>query len=98
MSSAELDIKRFAEEFASLVRFIPANKNELSEWYDQADRLQKEKLFGQVPHFVRHYVSDADIRMKDEVYAEMQNTRISKFQSFLRNGVMPTDNDLDVEG
>jgi hypothetical protein len=97
MSSDELEIKRFAEEFANLVKFVPANKNELGEWYGRAERLQREKLFGHVPHFVRHYVSDADIRMKDEAYAEMQDARIKNFLSFLKNGVMPTDDDLDVE-
>ena len=86
-------IKRLAEELSHLVEFKPASKDELNEWYDQAQPLQESGLLVNAPHFVWHYLSDADIRMKDEVYADLQNRRIDLVLQALKRGVMPSDED-----
>jgi hypothetical protein len=88
------DIQRLAEELTRLANFVPATKEELNQWYAQAQRLIDSRLLTDAPHFVWHYLSDADIRMKDEVYAEMQNRRINLVLTHLNCGVMPTDKDV----
>lgn len=91
MSDEALRIKQLAEELTRLVEFVPATKDELEQWYDQAQKLQEGQLLRGAPHFLYHYLSDADIRMKDEVYSEMQNSMINSLLQRLRHGAMPTD-------
>ena len=94
MTDQDDQIKRLAEELAHLIEFVPASKTELKQWYDQAQRLQDKKdLLQDAPHFLWHYLSDADIRMKDESYAEIQNSRIALLIEHLRSGSMPSDED-----
>ena len=70
--------RRLAEALASLVAFVPQTSDDLARWYDQAQSiLEDHELLRGAPHFLWHYLADADIRMKDEVYAEMQNRRIA---------------------
>ncbi|HEX6125818.1 MAG TPA: tetraacyldisaccharide 4'-kinase [Pyrinomonadaceae bacterium] len=77
-----IQINRFVDAFTRLVKFVPRSKADLDEWYREAQRLKTDHLLMRgvsryLPHFVWHYLSDADIRMKDETYAAMQNQRIS---------------------
>ncbi len=90
-------IRRLADELARLVAFVPETKDDLDQWYDQAqDILDDHELLRGAPHFLWHYLADADIRMKDEVYAEMQNRRVGLALQHLRRGVMPSDEDTDL--
>lgn len=94
MDDRDTEIHRLAEELSALVAFVPKSKDELKQWYDQAQRLQDGQLLTNAPHFVWHYLSDADIRMKDEKYAETQNQRINTVLAFLNKGVVPSDKDV----
>lgn len=94
VSDHHIQIARLAKELAHLVDFVPATKDELNKWYDQARRLHESGLLLGAPHFLWHYLSDADIRMKDEVYAEMQNQRVNNLLAYLNSGKMPSDNDV----
>lgn len=94
VSGHDIQIKRLAAELTQLVEFVPVTKAELDLWYDQAQRLHESDLLLGVPHFLWHYLSDADIRMKDEEYAEMQNRRVIDLLAYLNRGIMPSDNDV----
>lgn len=89
------DVGLLAKELVRLIEFVPRTKAELSDWYEQARLLQAGDLLKGAPHFVWHYLADADIRMKDDVYAEMQNRRIKTVLDYLNKGVMPSDEDVD---
>ena len=94
MTYRDKQICRLADELALLLEFVPTSKEELKQWYDRAQSLQDDKgLLQDAPHFLWHYLSDADIRMKDESYAEIQNSRIKLLIEHLRSGVMPSDED-----
>ena len=92
MESRAEQIKQLGEALAALCEFVPSSKYELNQWYDQAQHLIDGplKVIG-VPHFLWHYLSDADIRMKDDEYAEMQNDRVKTLLQHLRSGTMPDD-------
>jgi tetraacyldisaccharide 4'-kinase len=77
-----IGIERFREALSQLVEFVPATRAELDQWYAQAERLRSDFLTGlgpspYMPHFLWHYLADADIRMKDKTYAQMQNGRMN---------------------
>jgi hypothetical protein len=94
MSDRENQIRRLAEELTRLVEFVPETKDELSQWYALArGRLEEHELLRDAPHFLWHYLADADIRMKDEKYAEVQSRRINLVLEHLKRGVMPSDED-----
>lgn len=94
MDDHDSQIKRLTEELTGLTEFVPKTKNELGRWYSQARRvLEDNELLEGAPHFLWHYLSDADIRMKDEEYAEIQSRRISLLIQHLKCGVMPSDED-----
>ena len=90
-------ICRLAEVLTMLVEFVPKTNDELEKWYDEAQCiLDDHELLRRAPHFLWHYLADADIRMKDEVYAEMHHARISLMLQSLKQGVMPSDEDTFV--
>ncbi len=97
MSDQDTQIKRLADALTKLVEFVPVTIDDLAQWYDQAqDILEDPELLGGAPHFLWHYLADADIRKKDEVYAEMQNLRVNLILQRLKRGVMPSDEDTDL--
>ncbi|HEV8592613.1 MAG TPA: hypothetical protein VGQ55_10960 [Pyrinomonadaceae bacterium] len=97
MNEHDIHIERLAEELAILVEFVPKTKDELELWYDRAQVvLEDSDLLKGAPHFLWHYLADADIRMKDDVYAEMQGRRINLLLQHLKRGVMPSDEDTYV--
>jgi hypothetical protein len=82
-----------------LVQFVPETKDELIEWNQLARTIETNFLLGPsglshfVPHFLWHYLADADIRMKDEKYAVEQSRRIDLVLEHLKCGVIPSDED-----
>lgn len=94
MSDHDIHIKRLAEALTKLVNFVPETSDDLDHWYDQAQCiLEDAELLRGAPHFLWHYLADADIRKKDEVYAAMQDRRINLVLQHLKRGVMPSDED-----
>jgi hypothetical protein len=78
-----------------LAQFVPTTKDELKQWYDLAQNFIDLHLKATgAPHFLWHYLSDADIRIKSEEYAEMQNQRIKLVLEYLERGEMPSDEDV----
>jgi hypothetical protein len=99
MTDQNLQIKKFAEALTRLVEFVPTSNDELKQWYEESWQFKAEHLKGgedflKVPHFLWHYLSDADIRMKSEAYAKMQNHRINLLLEYLKRGVLPSDKDI----
>lgn len=94
MKNQNGQIERLAETLTRLVNFVPETSDDLDHWYDKADDiLEDHELLKGAPHFLWHYLADADIRMKDEKYAEMQGHRIDLVLRHLKRGVMPSDED-----
>ena len=102
MNEQDLQIKRLAEALTGLTEFVPVSKDELDQWYVQAQQLKDDHLLAPgglsqyMPYFLWHYLSDADIRMKDEVYAEMQNRQLNSLLKHLKRGVLPSNEDLGI--
>jgi len=98
MKNQNGQIERLAEVLSSLVNFVPETSDDLDHWYDQAKCiLEDHELLRGAPHFLWHYLADADIRIKDEAYAEMQNRRIDRVLQHLKRGAMPSDEDTYLE-
>jgi len=98
MADHDIQIEQLERELTLLVEFVPRTKDELHLWYEEAQCLKENFFEGpdslSPPHFLWHYLSDADIRMKDEVYAEMQVRRVNLLLEHLKRGVMPSDEDV----
>ncbi len=63
---------------------MPLNsKNEMIDCCAQADKIHHQleteykELTDTLPHFVWHYLSDADIRFKDKGYKQKQDVEIA---------------------
>jgi hypothetical protein len=88
-------INRLAGALSELIKFVPTTKEELTLWYDAAQAIMNDReMMVNAPHFLYHYFHDADIRMKDSKYAEMQNARVNDLLDYLRRGVMPADDEV----
>ncbi len=79
----------------SLAETSVSNRAELKDWYANAKRLQDwmsthaSELSGAVPHFVWHYLADADIRLKDSIYAADQTRHLMDIVHALEGGEIP---------
>ena len=94
MKNQNDQLERLAEALTSLLDLVPETRDDLQHWYDEAQLiLESPDLLKGAPHFLWHYLSDADIRMKSPEYAEMQNRRINLLIERLKEGVMPHDKD-----
>ncbi|CAN5572264.1 hypothetical protein BH10ACI2_BH10ACI2_17840 [soil metagenome] len=92
MTDESGQIKALEEALTALIKFVPKTRLELDEWYNQANCiLERPDLLQGCPHFIWHYLADADIRMKDDSYLEMQNQRIGLMLQQLNRGQMPSD-------
>jgi len=73
-------VKRLLESLTLLGEFVPTTKDELKQWHEKADQFRTDHVFGlfqYVPHDFWHYLSDADIGMKDEAFTEVQQHRLN---------------------
>lgn len=70
------------------------NAADLTEWYELAHELRMHisangELSNAVPHFVWHFLSDADIRFKEPKYDAMQREYMSEIITILERGQVP---------
>ena len=97
MTIRNVHTERLAEALTSLLNFVPETAEDLARWYDKAQCiLENPSLLKGAPHFLWHYLADADIRMKDPAYADMQRRRVEQVLQCLRRGEMPTDEDTEL--
>lgn len=77
---------RILSSIFELIKMEPSSKIEMMTWYEKANKvkllMELDKGDLQVPHSLWHYLDDADIRLKDQRYAEYQ---ISQVIEALRN-------------
>ena len=97
MERREEQIKQLGYALSTLCDFVPASKVELREWYDRAQVIVDNQIKGAnigVPHFLWHFLSDADIRLKSIEYAAMQNGRMDVLLEHLKRGSVPSDDEI----
>jgi hypothetical protein len=71
-----------AHALEALLRDEPADRTQLSSWYERAHSISEKirsdaGLCKDVPEIVWHYLSDADIRLRDERYAKAQRVEVA---------------------
>lgn len=101
MTTSGASIQALADQLRELAQRTANTKAELADWYRRARAiedalLQPGGLASSMPHFVWHFLADADIRSRDADYAALQNQRIQRFLQYLSVGVIPSDGDLDT--
>lgn len=68
--------RKICASISDLLEMEPTSKSEMMDWYDRAKKVKSLMELDngslQVPHAFWHYLDDADIRMKDQRYAEAQ--------------------------
>ena len=93
---AEETLHHIGRLLRELAESTPATKDKLPGWYDRAQEFQdflsaSPGLIDVLPHFVHHYLADADIRVRDEAYrAEQQSTILEVISAFERGETPPT--------
>ena len=97
MNDKKTRFKQLADELRYLSELVPSTKEELAEWNKLARDIEANLLLGPtgvseyIPEFLWHYLADADIRMKDKQYADLQNRGIRELIQQLSSGVMPLE-------
>ncbi|WP_396617477.1 hypothetical protein ACHZ97_09445 [Lysobacter soli] len=96
------DAREVAEQLLALLAFRPNDEASLREWYRQAqifaDFLKaRPEISDRIPIRIWQFVSDADIRMRDEWLARDQEVVVRKFVSGLRRGLFLPERDIDME-
>jgi hypothetical protein len=86
-------LKLLAQDLRRLVEMEVVDRDTLSVWYKEARRVQEkiktaDASLSHVPHLVWHYLTDADIRLKDPEYARMQNESLSRILAAMERGVL----------
>jgi len=88
------DLQLLGNRLEALIASEPTDNSGLSQWYLEAHQLREEiiakpDLSNAVPHAVWHYLSDADIRLKDVRYALLQRKEIDEIVAILKRGQRP---------
>jgi hypothetical protein len=94
MTEAE-ELRAIAGRLRSLAESSPTAPEHLPHWYEESEAFRKyvaaEHPGVELPHFISHYLSDADIRARDADYrAAGQKTILQVIASFER-GEVPQD-------
>ena len=76
--------RKLASDLRALAAWPVRSRTDLEGWYAQAkivtDTLMKDASVTMgMSDFIWHYLADADIRLKDPLYAEEQNARLAEF-------------------
>ncbi len=77
------NLHEVVERLHRLAAISPTSTGELKTWYAAAQEFRDwlstkpAQLIDRVPHFVWHYLDDADIRSKDEVYRRDQERELA---------------------
>lgn len=88
-------LHELAERLRALAATPVSDRAELDAWYAAARRLQDwmsanaQDISSAVPHFVWHYLADADIRLKDSLYAVDQTRQLMEIVQALERGEIP---------
>jgi len=86
------NLQEVAQRLRRLAVISPTSTGGLTTWYAAAKEFRDwlsakpVQLIDQVPHFVWHYLDDADIRSKDEVYRRDQERELAAVLARLERG------------
>jgi hypothetical protein len=72
---ALIELSEFCRKLRELAVRPVNTRDQLDEWRAAAQELERSisgELADRIPHFVWHYLSDADIRFRDEGYRREQ--------------------------
>jgi hypothetical protein len=77
-----------------LAECSPTDPSELNDWNERAREFEQflkmqPDLCNAIPHFVWHYLADADIRAREPQYRAGQQTKILRIASELETGTPP---------
>ena len=94
--------RQVAEQLFELLAFKPNGEKSLKEWYRQAQIFAaflkaRPEISDRIPIRIWQFISDADIRAKDEYFARDQEIVVRKFISGLRRGLFLDESDIDSE-
>jgi hypothetical protein len=89
IQEAALMLRRLAES-------TPTNSDQLSQWYERSREFQAflkahPAICNAMPHFVHHYLADADIRAREPEYRADQQDQILGIISEFEAGRIPPD-------
>jgi hypothetical protein len=92
-------IRALADSLHHLRTLKPKTKDDVASWYVLARKLEAELvsangLSPEVPSLLWHYLADADIRFKDEAYADLQDHQMRLLVQCLKRGEIPSDDEL----
>jgi hypothetical protein len=88
----DTSLQEVARRIRELAALSPSDAGELDTWYAAAKELEDwlrarpPRINDQVPHFVWHYLNDADIRCRDEVYRRHQERELAEALKQLESG------------
>ena len=79
-----------------LAESTPTNSDQLPEWYNRSREFQAflkahPAVCDVMPHFVHHYLADADIRAREPEYRAEQQGQILEIISEFEAGRIPPD-------
>lgn len=91
-----VELQSLGNALEALVNTKVENRSDLEKWYVEAQQVRQQiisnpKLSNVVPHLVWHYLSDADIRFKDQKYAQLQQEEIDRIVLALKRGQVPVE-------
>jgi hypothetical protein len=94
--------QQVAEKLSALLILKPTDEISLRDWYRQAQVFAdfvkaRPEVSDLIPIRVWQFLSDADIRMKDQLFAQGQERMLRKFISGLNRGVFLHENSIDSE-
>lgn len=84
----EYSLSALAYDFRQLAEKRVTDRRELEAWYEEAkrvpDRIRADSaVANELPHFLWHYLADADIRLKDADFAREQNTELLRLLALM---------------
>jgi hypothetical protein len=99
MSERAALFAELATSIEGLRAFKPTTKAEVSRWYEMSriveETLRKPNgLSPEIPSILWRYLFDADIRLKDDKYAQLQDAQMRLLVQYLKRGEMPSSEEL----
>jgi len=85
-----------AKKLRKLSQMPLVTRDDLATWTMCAGQLlaelraMEQSVYDSLPHFIEHYLADADIRLKDSKYCEEQQKQIAEIIKKLETGANQT--------
>ncbi|MEN8159237.1 MAG: hypothetical protein ABFS41_04090 [Myxococcota bacterium] len=88
-------LRQLAGDLSELAAMPVRDEDQLEAWYAAARRIEEgirtdPVLSDAVPHFIWHYLADADIRRGEPVYYAEQTQQLMGLLEWLHRGEVPS--------